>query len=205
MEKVENSPVATRTLKRKREDLLPPHVNPLRHTLVLDMDHTLLAERCHKVPKHEGSEYFKVMRTRDGKERKKYVYQRPGLQSFLTEMSELGKKRANRFLDEIDTDRQLIKFRLYRDSAKHGVKDLSRLGRDLRKVIIIDDKSESYQLQQSNAIPIKRFDGLKSDSELTQLIPLLQNLSKVDDVRPELADKFKVHDPPVTDVLNAKK
>lgn len=77
------------------------------------------------------------------------------LQQFVTEMSELyevgvftlsGKGRADSFLDKIDPDRHLIKFRLYKDSAKRRVKDLSRLGRDLRKVIIIDDNSRSYKL-----------------------------------------------------------
>lgn len=135
------------------------------------------------------------------------------LQQFVTEMSELyevgvftlsGKGRADSFLHKIDPDRHLIKFRLYKDSAKRRVKDLSRLGRDLRKVIIIDDNSRSYKLQKSNAIPIKSFEGLKSDTELTQLIPLLRILSKVDDVRPKLAEKFQVHDPPVSDVLDAQ-
>jgi len=165
------------------------------------------------VPQDEGSDYFEVTPTQDGIESKIYVYTRPGLQAFLTEMSELyevgvftlsSKKRADRFLDEIDTDRELIKFRLYRDSAKHGVKDLSWLGRDLRKVIIIDDNSRSYKLQKSNAIPIKSFEGLKSDTELTQLIPLLRSLSKEEDVRPKLAEKFQVHDPRASDVVNAQ-
>nr|GFC98052.1 Dullard phosphatase domain, eukaryotic [Tanacetum cinerariifolium] len=55
-----------------------------------------------------------------------------------------------------------ISHRLYRDSrklvnGKHHVKDLSNLGRDLRNVLIVDDKHRSYKLQPENGIPIKRF------------------------------------------------
>jgi CTD small phosphatase-like protein 2 len=50
-----------------------------------------------------------------------------------------------------DLDKQLyVKFRLYRDSCRFRqgayVKDLSLLGRDLSKTIIIDNIADNYQL-----------------------------------------------------------
>nr|GFB62228.1 Dullard phosphatase domain, eukaryotic [Tanacetum cinerariifolium] len=64
---------------------------------------------------------------------------------------------------------------LYRDSrklvnGKYHVKDLSNLGRDLRNVLIVDDKHRSYKLQPENGIPIKRFIDDLHDDELKKLM-----------------------------------
>lgn len=59
---------------------------------------------------------------------------------------------ADFILDKIDPDRQLIKHRLYRQHTtfkeKEGVylKDLSRLGRDLRRTMILDNVKENFSL-----------------------------------------------------------
>jgi mitochondrial import inner membrane translocase subunit TIM50 len=55
----------------------------------------------------------------------------------------------------------LIMHRLYRDATrfhkgKH-VKDLSKLNRDLRKVVIVDDDADAFQFQPENGIRIKPF------------------------------------------------
>jgi len=63
------------------------------------------------------------------------------------------------------------------------VKDLSKLGRDLKDVIIIDNSPSAYLFQPENAIPIVSWYQNKSDKELSKLIPFLTNLAKVDDVR----------------------
>ena len=59
------------------------------------------------------------------------------------------KEYADWILDDFDKER-LIKFRLYRNSCrfKKGVyvKDLSRLGRDMRKTIIVDNIAENFEL-----------------------------------------------------------
>lgn len=74
------------------------------------------------------------------------------------------------------------------------IKDLVFLDRDLKNVIIIDNSPNSYALQQENALPISSWYGNSgkftptialgvTDTSLYQLLPILHELSKVDDVR----------------------
>ncbi|KAJ6253056.1 scp1-like small phosphatase 4-related [Anaeramoeba flamelloides] len=102
-----------------------------------------------------------------------YVQKRPHLKTFLETCSQLfevvvftagTKEYADIILDELDPNNVLISHRLYRDSCKEVeqdmyVKDLSLLGRDLDRVLIIDDLPSSYSLQPQNAIPIEKFCG----------------------------------------------
>lgn len=80
-------------------------------------------------------------------------------------------------------------YKLYREHCRYlkdsnfYVKDLSRLGRDLRDVVFIDNIPQSYSLQHSNGIPITSWTDNPKDQELLKLIPLLKGLSRVDDVR----------------------
>ena len=62
-------------------------------------------------------------------------------------------------------------------------KDLNKLNVDLSHTIIIDNSPESYLLQHFNGLPIPSFIGNSNDNELIKIIPLLEKLSKVDDVR----------------------
>ena len=64
------------------------------------------------------------------------------------------------------------------------VKDLSRMGRCLSDIIIIDNLPHSYRLQPENGIPISSWYDDMSDTELYSLTSLLQNLARVEDVRP---------------------
>ena len=51
-------------------------------------------------------------------------------------------------------------FRQHAVRVKHGyIKDLSRIGRDLNKVIILDDLSSNFKLQKDNGIKIKSWKG----------------------------------------------
>jgi len=75
---------------------------------------------------------------------------------------------------------------LHRDFCKkkrnHYVKDLSKLGRDLSHVIIIDNSPVCYSLQPENAIPIRTWRSNASDRELLDLIPILCALSTVGNI-----------------------
>ncbi len=72
------------------------------------------------------------------------------------------------------------------------VKDISKLGRDLSKTIIIDNVWENFQLQPENGIFIKTWIDDKNDTSLIDLMPLLKEfvISKVGDVRKTLR-KFR--------------
>lgn len=67
---------------------------------------------------------------------------------------------------------------------KSFVKDLSKIGRDLNDVIIIDNTPGCYRLQKHNALPIESWFEDPHDEELLKMIPLLTKLAKVNDVRP---------------------
>ena len=83
---------------------------------------------------------------------------------------------ADWVLDQIDPNRH-IKFRLYRQHAlPHGtnyIKDLSRIGRPLNRVIIVDNLAENFQCQPENGIMIKSWTGDPNDTALLELGPIL--------------------------------
>lgn len=61
---------------------------------------------------------------------------------------------------------------------------MSKLGRDLTKTLIIDNVAENFQLQSSNGIHIKNFEGDENDTELIDLTLDLITMPKlkIDDV-----------------------
>lgn len=76
---------------------------------------------------------------------------------------------------------------------------MAKLGRDLDKILIIDNVAENYKLQKENGINIKNFEGDEEDTELLDLIPDLKDLviNKIDDVRiklPEIIEKMNNRD-----------
>lgn len=154
------------------------------YTLVLDLDETLV-------------HYYEV----NGKG--KYNV-RPHTQKFLKEMSEYYElvvftaamqDYADWVINEIDKHKY-ITHRLYRQHASpHGivfVKDLSKLGRDLSKIIIVDNVAENFQMQPDNGIFIKSWFSDQKDTALSELAPLLKEIvvKKWDDVRDALR-KFR--------------
>lgn len=98
-------------------------------------------------------------------------------------------KYADPLLDWLDPKR-LMPHRLFREHCTffNGifVKDLSRTGRQLKDQIIIDNSPVSYLFHTQNAIPITSWYDDMIDRELYKLIPILEALSKTDDVRPFL-------------------
>ena len=77
-----------------------------------------------------------------------------------------------------------ISHRLYRQHAsQHGfvfVKDISKIGRDLSKIIIVDNVAENFQLQPDNGIFIKSWFEDKKDTALLELAPLLREIVEKD-------------------------
>ncbi|GBE62562.1 mitochondrial import inner membrane translocase subunit [Babesia ovata] len=57
------------------------------------------------------------------------------------------------------------------------IKDLSKLGRDLRRVILLDHDRVACMMQEGNAILIREFDGDENDRELLHLIGLLKTIA----------------------------
>ena len=95
---------------------------------------------------------------------------------------------ADQVIDQIDVGNN-IKYRLYRQhTSQNGpflVKDLSLLGRDINKTIIIDNISDNFILQPDNGIFISTWYDDMRDRFLDEITPLLCEIveKKVPDVR----------------------
>ncbi len=66
------------------------------------------------------------------------------------------------------------------------VKDMAKLGRPLTDVIIIDNSPSSYLFQPENSLPCTSWYDDPNDRELNELVPILEKLAIVKDVRPYL-------------------
>jgi RNA polymerase II subunit A small phosphatase-like protein len=174
------------------EGQLGPQVgrNIGRKTLVLDLDETLIHSSFRAVPNAD----IVITVELEGEHHKVYVLKRPGVDEFLLEVAKLYEvvvytasmsKYAIKLLDELDVQR-VCAFRLFREACTKTpqgyVKDLSRLGRELKDVIIIDNSPVCYAFQPDNAIPIKTWRDDPSDRELMDLTPILSSLATVDNI-----------------------
>mmetsp|Transcript_138174 Transcript_138174/g.240384 ORF Transcript_138174/g.240384 Transcript_138174/m.240384 type:complete len:338 (-) Transcript_138174:218-1231(-) len=174
----------------------PPQLGPQtgdnigRKTLVLDLDETLVHSSFRVVQNADITITVEI----EGEFHQVYVRKRPGCDEFLIRVAQLYEvviytasmsKYANPLLDKLDTF-NVCTFRLFREACtRHSsgyVKDLSRLGRDLKHVIIIDNSPTCYLLQPDNAIPIRTWRDDIHDRELLDLIPILYSLADVDDI-----------------------
>ena len=87
-----------------------------------------------------------------------------------------------------------MQHRLYRQHADQTgpvfVKDLSRLGRDLKRTIIVDNVAQNFQRQPENGIHIRSWFDDQEDQALYELGPILQQIADVgyDDLRVGLQD-----------------
>lgn len=72
------------------------------------------------------------------------------------------------------------------------VKDLSKINRDLSKVVLVDNSAYSYAMQLDNGIPILPFYEGK-DYELTALEHYIHRLYDSNDVREVNREYFQLH------------
>ena len=71
------------------------------------------------------------------------------------------------------------------------LQDLSRLGRDLKRTVIIDNAPPSYAFQPENAVPIETWIDDPDDTALLDLIPFLKRLAAADDIFPLLRSLYR--------------
>ena len=152
-----------------------------KFTLVLDLDETLISFKIN--PKEPSNGLLRF---------------RPGLDIFLEKMkiyyelivfTSATEKYADVIINNIENNKKIFDYRLYR---KHTVmfngeliKDLSKLGRDLSKIIIVDNIKQNFRFQKENGIFIKAFWGEdKMDNALYYLGDILEKIAKdFEDVR----------------------
>ncbi|KXX81924.1 Nuclear envelope morphology protein 1 [Madurella mycetomatis] len=129
-----------------------------------------------------------------------YVHKRPHCDEFLRRVSKWYnlvvftasvQEYADPVIDWLEADRKYFSARYYRQHCtfRHGafIKDLSSVEPDLSKVMILDNSPLSYMFHQDNAIPIQGWISDPTDSDLMYLIPFLEGLQYVSDVRALLA------------------
>ena len=160
------------------------------YTLILDLDETLISFKSSKNDENIGN-----------------IHIRPGLEIFLEIIKEFfeiiiftvgTREYANIILDLIEKRNNMKYFdgRLYREHAtKIGnkyIKDLSKIGRDLSKTLIVDNNPHSFKLQHENGILISSYFGEKNnDRALIELQKVLIKIYKdKGDVR-ESITKYK--------------
>ena len=124
-----------------------------------------------------------------------YVLVRPGVKNFLRYISKFYEviiftaslsNYASPLLDILDSENN-IKYRLYRNHCTfiNGIyiKDLKKLNRNLKDLIIVDNSPLAYAFDIDNGLPIKTWYENKDDNELTKITKLLEFLSETKDVR----------------------
>ena len=178
--------------------LLLPSQTSDKKTLVLDLDETLVHSQfmTFSTPSDVVIQIEIENEMHDIN-----VMVRPGVKEFLENMEKYYEiviftasvsKYADPLLDIIDK-KGYCPYRLFREHCSlintTFVKDLQRLGRDLKDIVIVDNSPLSYSLHPKNGLPILTWFDDKSDRELFEIMPILEFLSNVPDVR-EFIPKF---------------
>ena len=144
------------------------------YTLVLDLDETLIHFKSN--PNNESSGKIMI---------------RPYLYEFLKTIKEdyeliiftaATQDYADPIINAIEKDEKFFDHRLYRIHTtivdNDFVKDLSKLGRNLKRTIIVDNMKQNYKNQPNNGITIRPFWGKDvDDSALVDLLEILQKIA----------------------------
>ena len=146
----------------KLNKAIPPflkHKCKKRFTIVLDLEDTLLN--------------IKMTDTR-----KLILNLRPGLISFLSgikpyyeiiSFSKFSKSYSNTIINYIQQGRKLFDANLYREHCtligRKFVKDISRIGRDMKHIIMVDDLPENLEKFKANGILILPYEGEEQNKD----------------------------------------
>ncbi|KAK4448256.1 HAD-like domain-containing protein [Podospora aff. communis PSN243] len=212
--KYPKTPAPPRPLIPRRQ---PSYINTdpglLKHqkTLILDLDETLIHSMSkggrmssgHMVEVRLNTTYVGVGgQASIGPQHPilYYVHKRPHCDEFLRRVSKWYnlvvftasvQEYADPVIDWLEADRKYFSARYYRQHCtfRHGafIKDLSSVEPDLSKVMILDNSPLSYMFHQDNAIPIQGWISDPTDGDLMYLVPFLEGLQYVSDVRALLA------------------
>ena len=119
-----------------------------KYSLVLGLEDTLISVKID----NEGKIFFR---------------ERPGLISFLNgikpfyeiiSFTKLSKEYSYIIIKEIEGDKKLFDYNLYREHCsligRNFIKDISRIGRDMKKIIMVDDSQENLNIHINNGILI---------------------------------------------------
>lgn len=143
--------------------------NKKKYTLVLDLDETLIN-----------------IEFKDMSSNKCILHIRPGLFGFLGKLkpfyelitfTSASKEYAQPIINEIESKNKYFDYTFFREhsviSGNDFVKDISRIGRDMKKIIIVDNMEQNFRLNKKNGIKIKPFYGEQNDNVLNELSKIL--------------------------------
>ena len=164
-----------------------PHDIPVPHTLVLDLEKTLVA-----------SEWDRKRGWRHAK--------RPGVDKFLLDMAQYYEivlyspsidGIAEPVVNELDKN-GCIMHRIYRDGTYYHngvhVKDISKLNRNMNRIIVIDDDLAECQFYPENVVKVKPYDDPsdRSDNTLARITPFLIEIARENHSNiPELLSQYR--------------
>ena len=181
--------------------LLPKKTSD-KKTLVLDLDETLVHSQFQ--PFNTPSDIILKIELED-ELHEIHVMVRPGVKEFLESMGKIYEvviftasvsKYADPLLDILDKDKN-CQHRLFREHCTQintcYVKEMKKLGRELKDIIIVDNSPMSYALNPENGLPISTWFEDKQDRELYNISSILEFLSFVPDVR-NYINKFVIND-----------
>ena len=119
-----------------------------------------------------------------------YFLMRPGVKEFLQEMKKFfeiviftssPKSYADNILEQIDIHNEFFMYRLYRRHAiyENGecVKKLSMIGRDLKKIVLVDNLKSNAKYNMDNLYHIKTWHFDVDDNELIKLKDKLKEIA----------------------------
>lgn len=165
---------------------LPPAMSYLqrRPTLVLDLDETLVHCSMEPIPLCD----FEFCVLFHGVQYQVFAKLRPHLKAFLEYAAKhfevvvftaSQQVYADKLLDFIDREGNLIHHRLFRDACLqvdfNFLKDLSVVNRELHKTIIVDNSPQAFGYHLDNGVPIDTWTDDVHDTQLLWLIEVLDD------------------------------
>ena len=166
-EDLEDKATSATLTNPNQSNYLIPFPSTMPYTLVLDLDETLV----------------NVNVTNN------LISLRPGLKNFLNDLQPYYElvifttsiqSYADEVINFIEKDKKYFSYKLYRQHShlvnNKYIKNLSLIGRDLAKTIIVDDKQVSFEMQKENGILIKPYynSGFGRDNDF-----ILYDLSRI--------------------------
>ena len=172
-----------------------------KKVVLLDLDETLIhgdfQEEYLNDLDHPYDKIIKFTSLDEQEEVSVGIFVRNGVQKFLEEISKIfdigiftasSKDYADAVINYLDPNNEFIKFRLYRNSCikvnNISIKDLRKIGVDLKNIVLIDNNMYSFANQLGNGILINSFYYDKNDYDLFSVMSyLLTYIAPTDDVR----------------------
>ena len=171
--------------------------NPEKYTLVLGLEETLLNFKINLIT-NKGT-----------------IRLRPYLFPFLDSVQKYFNiiiftfsefNYANQLIEAIESNKKYFSYKFFIEHCviinNYLVKDISRIGIDLDKIIIIDNMPNNYLLQEKNGIHIKSFWGEEYENNDKKLLYLKDILIKISQDGGDLRNNIEKYKEDIVEKIN---